>query len=191
MRYKLWSCRGVCDALHYLLGSVFIRLGSKLYRQIVGIPVGAGCAPLVAVLFLFCCGRDFVLSLSDSDRADITEAFDSTSRCLVGLLGVDGPCFEHMMGRICPTGLRLGRASSSGAEAPFLDLNLSITNGIVSSRVCDRRGDLNFEIVNFQFLDGDVPRSPSCGVCVSRLVRFAGVCSSVDDFKSRGFFFGC
>ena len=39
----------------------------------------------------------------------------------------------------------------------------------------------NFEIVNFPFFDGDVPRSPSYGVCISQLIRFASVCSNVDD----------
>ena len=53
-RYKLRSCQKMCDALHYLLDNLFIRFGSKLYRQIVGIPIGTNCAPLVADLFLFC-----------------------------------------------------------------------------------------------------------------------------------------
>ena len=39
-RYKLWSCQQMCDALHYLLDYIFIRFGSKLYRQIAGIPMG-------------------------------------------------------------------------------------------------------------------------------------------------------
>ena len=64
-----------------------------------------------------------------------------------------------MVGQIYPTGLQLNKANSSDTEAPFLDLNLSITNGIVSSKIYDKRNDLNFEIVNFPFLDGDVPRS--------------------------------
>ena len=51
------------DALHYLLDNIFIRLGSKLYRQIVGIPMGTICAPLVADLFLFCYERDFICCL--------------------------------------------------------------------------------------------------------------------------------
>ena len=49
--YKLWSCQIMCDALHYLLDNIFIRFGSKLYRQIVGIPMGTNCAPHVADLF--------------------------------------------------------------------------------------------------------------------------------------------
>ena len=55
----------MCDALHYLLDNIFIRFGSKLYRQIVAIPMGTYCAPLVADLFLFCYERDFMLSLSE------------------------------------------------------------------------------------------------------------------------------
>ena len=52
-QYKLWSCQKMCDVLHDLLDNIFIRFGSKLYRQIVGIPMGTNCAPLVADLFCF------------------------------------------------------------------------------------------------------------------------------------------
>ena len=67
-------------------------------------------------------------------------------------------------------------------------LFLSITNGIFSSKIYDKRNDLNFEIVNFPFLDGDAPRSPSYGVYISQLIRFARVCSYVDDFNNRNLF---
>ena len=93
-----------------------------------------------------------------------------------------------MVGQIYPTELQLNKANSSDTEAPFLDLNLSITNGIVSSKIYDKRDDFNFEIVNFPFLDGDVPRSPSYGVYISQLIRFARVCSNVDDFNNRNLF---
>ena len=79
-RYKLWSRQKMCDVLHYLLDNIFIRLGSKVYRQIVGIPLGTNCAPLVADFFLFCTERDFMLSLSVNYQTDIIEAFNSTSR---------------------------------------------------------------------------------------------------------------
>ena len=58
--YHLWSCQNVCDALSFLLDNIYIRFGTKLYRQIVGIPMGTNCAPLVADLFLFCYERDFM-----------------------------------------------------------------------------------------------------------------------------------
>ena len=92
-RYQLWSCQRMCVALHYLLDNIFIRFCSKLYRQIVGIPMGTNCAPLVADLFLFSYERDFMLSLSDNNQADIIEAFNSTSRYLDDLLNIDNPYF--------------------------------------------------------------------------------------------------
>ena len=136
-RYKLWSCQKMCDALHYLLDIIFTRFGSKLYTQIVGIPMGTNCAPLVADLFLFCYERDFMLSLSDNNQTDIIEAFNSTSRYLDDLLNIDTSYFEHMVGQIYPTELQLNKANSSDTEAPFFYLNLSITNGIVSSKIYD------------------------------------------------------
>ena len=48
------------DALSFLLDNIYIRFGTKLYRQIVGILMGTNCAPLVADLFLFCYERDFM-----------------------------------------------------------------------------------------------------------------------------------
>ena len=78
--YKLWSCQNVCDALWYLLDNIYIRCGNKLYRQIVGIPMGTKCAPLVADLLSFGYERDFMSSLSDDNQAGVIEAFNSTSR---------------------------------------------------------------------------------------------------------------
>ena len=90
-----------------------------------------------------------------------------------------------MVGQIYRTELQLNKANSSDTEAPFLDLNLSITNGIVSSKIYDKRDDFNFEIVNFSFLDGDIPSSLSYCVFTSQLTRFARVNSNVDDFNNR------
>ena len=48
-----------------------MQFGTKLYRQVVGIPVGTNCAPLVADFFLFCYEKDFIMSLSDDKQANI------------------------------------------------------------------------------------------------------------------------
>ena len=61
--YNLWSCQKVREALTFLLDNIYIRL----YRQVVGIPMGTNCAPLVADSFLFCYEKDFMLSLSEDN----------------------------------------------------------------------------------------------------------------------------
>ena len=64
-----------------------------------------------------------------------------------------------------------------------MDLHLSIVDGFVSCKIYDKHDDFDFEIVNFPFLDGDVPRAASYGVYISQLIQFARVSSHVTDLK--------
>ena len=147
--------------------------------------MGKNCAPLVADLFLYCYERDFMDFLNHDNQADIIEAFNSTSRYLDDLLNIDNPYFEGMVNQIYPPELQLNKANISDTEAPFIDLHLSVANGFVSSKIYDKRDDFDFDIVNFPFLDGDVPRRASYGVYISQLIRFARVCNHVTDFNAR------
>ena len=122
--------------------------------------MGTNCAPLVADLFPFCYERDFIMSLPDDKQADVIDAFNTTSRYLDDILNID-------------------------TKAAFLDLHLSISNDIVSTKIYDKRDDFDFEIVNFPFLNGNVPRSTSYGVYISQLIRFARASSYVADFNTR------
>ena len=60
-----------------LLDNIFIRIGTKLYGQVVGILMGTNCAPLIADLCLFCYERDFLMSLSDDKQADVIDALNT------------------------------------------------------------------------------------------------------------------
>ena len=126
-----------------------------------------------------------MLSLSEDNQSGVIEAFNSTSRYLDDLLNIDNNFFDSMVNRIYPSELQLNKANVSDAEASFLDLHLSISDGFLKTKIYDKRDDFDFDIVNFPFLDGDVPRSASYGVYISQLIRFARVSSHVDDFSTR------
>ena len=66
-----------------------------------------------------------------------------------------------------------------------MDLYLSIVVGFVSCKIYDKCDDFDFKIVNFPFLDGDVPLAASYGVYILQLIRFARVSSHVTDFNIR------
>ena len=104
--YNFLSCQRVCEALTFLLDNIYIRFGSKLYRQNRDIPVGTNCVPLVADLFLFCYEKDFMLSLSEDNQSDDIEVFNSTSRYLDDLLNIDNDFFDSMVNRIHPSELQ-------------------------------------------------------------------------------------
>ena len=96
-----------------------------------------------------------MMSLSDDTQVDLIEAFKSTSRYL-DLLNTDNPYFEGMVSQISPAELKSNKANTSDTEAPFIDLHLSILVEFVSSKIY-----FVFDIVNFPFLDGDIPRTTS------------------------------
>ena len=104
-------CQNVCDALTFLLDNIFVRFGTKLYRQVVGIPMGTNCAPLVADLFLFCYERDF-MSLSDDKQADVIDAFNTTSRYLDDIFNINNVYFDNMVSQIYPSELQLNKANA-------------------------------------------------------------------------------
>ena len=75
------------------------------------------------------------MSLSADKDAEIIEAFNSTSRYLDDLLNIDNTYFNGMVKHIYPSELQLNKVKSSDTEAPFLDLHLSISDGLVSSTI--------------------------------------------------------
>ena len=79
LKLFLWSDQKVCEVVIYLLGNIYIRFGTKLFRQIVIISMGTNCALFVADLFLFCYERDLMMSLSEEKQSGVIEAFSSTS----------------------------------------------------------------------------------------------------------------
>ena len=90
-----------------------------------------------------------------------------------------------MVSQIYPLELKLNKTNTFDTEAAFLDLHLSISNDIVSTKLYDKRDNSVFEIVNFPFLNGDVPRSKSYGVHISQLIRFARASSYVTNFNTQ------
>ena len=140
------------EAPAFLLDNIYIRFGSKLNRQIVGIPMGTNCAPLEADLFLFCYERDFMLSLSEYNQLDVIEAFNSTPRYLDDLWNIDNNFFISMVNHIYPSELQLHKANVSDTEAPFSDLHLSMSDGFVKTKIYDIRDYFDFDIVNFPLL---------------------------------------
>ena len=86
---------------------------------------------------------------SDDKPADVIDAFNTTSRYLDDILNINNVYFDNMVCQIYPSELLLNKANTSDIEAPFLDLHLSISNDIVSTKINDKRDDFDFEYVNF------------------------------------------
>ena len=112
-------------------------------------------------------------------NAEAIEAFNSTSRYFDDRLNIDNTYFDGMINQIYPSNLQLNKTNSSDTDAPFLDLHLTMYDGFVAFKIYDKGDDFDFDIVNFLFLDGDIPCSPLNGFYIYHLTRFARVSSHV------------
>ena len=100
------------------------------------------------------------------------------------ILNINNVYFDNVVSQIYTSELQLNKANTSYTEAAFLDLHLFISNDIVFTKIYDKRDDFDFEIVNFPFLDDDVPHSTSYGVYISQLIRFARASTYITDFNT-------
>lgn len=188
-KYTNWTCNEMIKAVNFLLDNIYVRFGDKVYRQIIGIPMGTNCAPLIADLFLYCYEYQFMVKLhKDPTKHHLIDIFNNTCRYLDDIFSINNPEFSKYTNEIYPSQLTLNKSNINSNRCPFLDLDIQIFQGKLHTQIYDKRDDFSFPIVNFPFLDGDVPLAPSYGVYISQLVRYARVCSSVLNFNERNIF---
>ena len=107
---------------------------------------------------------------------DLINHFNRTSWYLDDILNINNPDFEKYISEIYPKELTLTKANTCDTHLSFLDLDLTVTNsGNVITNIHDKRDDFGFSIVNFPWLDSDVPMAPSYGIYISQSIRFAGI----------------
>ena len=126
-----------------------------------------------------------MMSLSDDQQADIIQGFNTTSRYLDDIVSIHNTLFDDKLIKIYSSELQLDKTNTSDTKAVFLDLHFSVSNDIISTKIYDKYGGFDYEIVSFPFLDGDVTHSTSYGFYICKLIRCARASSHVADFNSR------
>ena len=186
MRYTYFSCRGLCLAIDFLIDSIYVRFGSSVFRQVIGIPMGTNSAPLLADLFLHTFEYDFMVKTM---KQDITKAiqFNNTFRYIDDLFSINNVDFGNYISVIYPSELQLTDTPTSSTEVCYLDTNIKTggTNTPFRIIIYDERDDFTFRIVNFPHMDSNIPANPAYGVYISQLVRHVRVCTSKVDFMNR------
>ncbi len=95
------------------------------------------------------------------------------------ILALNNPNFGNFVKDIYPENFKLIKSNNNSNHILFLDLDVTIENGSLITKIYDKRDNFNFPIVNFPFLYGDIPTAPSYGIYISQLVRFARICSNI------------
>jgi len=155
--------------INFLNDNVFIECGGRIFQQTVGIPMGINCSPLL------CKGEK-----------KLVQSFNYTLRYIDHVLSLNNKNFSNVLHLIYSVKLLVKDTTDSPNSASYLDFYLEHDiNGTLSTELCDKRDDIKFPIVNYPFLDSNIPSSPAYVVYLSQLIRYSRTCNSYQDFLHR------
>ena len=163
---------------------MYIKVGNRVYRQTIGIPMGTDCAPQLANLFLFHYEYSYMKGLM-RDNLCIAKRFSDTVRYIDDLLTLNNNSFEEEIINIYPPELTLKKTTESNSRISYLNISISICNNKYVTEVYDKRENFNFNIVNYPYTCSNIPAKPTYGVYVSQLVRISGICDNYVSFVKR------
>ena len=176
----------VVRMLDFLIDNIYVECGGHIFQQVIGIPMGTNCAPLLADLFLYSYEADFIQSLLKSDKRHLAKSFNFTFRYIDDVMSLNNNKFGDFVDAIYPEELEIKDTTDADNQASYLDLSLKFDSAHnLQVKLYDKRDDFNFSIVNFPFLCGNIPQSPAYGVYISQLIRYARASSLYSDFLFR------
>ena len=173
------------NAMEYLMGNCYFTFGDRVFRQVIGIPMGSDPAPFMANLFLYYYESKWIKGLK-KENLQKARRFDNTFRFIDDLLAInDNNLFLEHFKEIYPSELQLN-LESSGSRVTFLDLDIRNVNGRLDVSLFDKRDSFPFAIVRLPFSSSNIPSNMFYSSVGAELIRIARVSTSLDNFQVAG-----
>ena len=180
-----FSCIEFISCINYLIDNSFVSFQGKIYKQVVGIPMGISSGPQLANIFLKVYEEIYIDGLISSNKEEealaLSDIFRYQDDCAVVN---DNGIFEATYRSIFPPEIVLKATNLTQNKTNYLDLNISIFRGKFVYCSYDKRNDYSFAVINYPDLKSNIPIGPAYGVFVSQLIRFCRINSQAKHFKN-------
>ena len=117
-----YTANDICKMIEVLVDNIYVRFGGTLFRQMVGIPMGTNCAPLLADLFLYSCENEFLDKLVKEGKRKLARKFNLLYRYIDDLICLNSKIFKEFISDIYPKELTISETTESTSIACYLDL---------------------------------------------------------------------
>lgn len=169
------------NAVSYLIKNCYFKLGDKLFRQDIGIPMGSDPAPAFANLFLFYYESSWLKSIKKDDNI-LARKFGQVFRYIDDLVALnDGLAFERYHDQIYPPELELNKENENNHCTHFLDLNIGIENGVFITKLFDKRDSFGFNITRLPYRDSNIPCRMFYSSITAECLRICRATTTHDD----------
>ena len=173
------------EAINYIIDNSYVCFNGKVFRQIIGVPMGTHCAPYLANIFLYGYEKRFIDNLIFNNKNKEASMLKNLFRYQDDLIVFnDKGYFDQVIKEIYPSELVLKNTNISARKSNYLDLTISIVNGKFKYKLFDKRQDFPFNVINYPFINGNVPRVPTYGVYLSQVIRFCYLFSESKELQN-------
>ena len=171
-------------AVKHLIENCYFTVGNTVLRQAIGIPMGNDPSPFWANLFLYAYEASYMSELIDLDKVKARH-FHSTKRFIDDLCALnDGGEFGRVYKDIYPNELEL-KVEHSGSHASFLNLDITIKEGLFIYKLFDKRDAFPFSIVRMPYVSSNIPESIFYSAMVGEFLRIARSTLLFEDFLPK------
>ena len=165
--------------IEFLVDNIYVRFSGQLFRQMVGIPMGTKCAPLLADLFLYSYENECLDKLIKEGKRKLATKFNLSYRYIDDFISVNNKRFKEFISDIYPKELTISETTESTLVASYLDLLFTRDkSNNITTKLYDKCDAFGFHIVNLPFMSSNILPATAYGVYASQLVRYARCCSN-------------
>jgi len=174
-----WDCKNLVE---FLLNNTYIQFAGKLFKQVIGVPMGANSSPALADCTLAWFEFEFLSNPRNSQQA---RQANHSIRYIDDILSVNNPNFSTIADTIYPKSLPL-ECTSQIDRCNYLDMSLDISSGgKLGVKIFQKTDSFNFPVIRYGFHDSNVHSSVGTKVFYSELIRFARVTNDSSNFCLR------
>ena len=171
----------IIKAVSYLINNCYFNLGGKLFRQMIGIPMGSDPAPAFANLFLFYYESSWLNKMKKSDNI-LARKFGQVFRYIDDLLSLnDGGAFEQHHLNIYPPELQLNKENIDHNNTTFLDLHISLEDRVFTTKLFDKRDHFGFYITRMPYKSSNIPNKMFYTTISTECLRLCRATSGLDN----------
>ena len=160
-----YAANDICKRIEFLVDNIYVRFGGHLFRQMVGIPMGTNCAPLLADLFLYSYENEFLDKLIKEGKRKLAMKSNLSYRYIDDLISFSNKRFKEFISDIYPKEFTFSETTESTSVASYLNLLFTRDkSNNITTKLFDKRDAFGFHIVNFPFMPSNIRSAPAYGV---------------------------
>jgi hypothetical protein len=152
----------IIQIFYFLIDNIFVLFGGRVFQQTFGISMGTNCASLLTDLFLHAYEADILQGVLKNKDRKLAQTFNSIFCYIDDVLSLINSRLAHYLHHIYSNELAVKDSTDTQMSASYLDLHLeNVNGGRLRTKICGKRDDFTFPIVNFPFVSSNIPCSPA------------------------------